>query len=126
MLLGVAAGALARRLTSVAAFLALLTGAQVAGHTVLSLTADPMMHQHTSATPMLLTHLVAIPLCALLITGSNQLYLVITSVIRAIRLLVAGPVTDLVTSALAPSPERRPLVGVFAPGGIGVRGPPAI
>lgn len=93
---------------------------------MLSLTADPMMHHHESTAPMLLTHLVAIPLCALLIAGSNQLYTVITSVIRTLRLLVAGPVVDLVRPGLAPAPQRRPLFGVFAPGGIGVRGPPAI
>lgn len=127
VLLGVAAGSLARRLESVVSFLALLTGTQVAGHVVLSLTAGPMAHHHDeSSAPMLVTHLVAIPLCALLIAGSNQLYTVITSVIGVLRLLIAGPVTDLTRSAPAPWPERRPLVGVFAPGGIGVRGPPAI
>lgn len=126
VVLGVAAGAIARRIGSVISFLLLLTGVQITGHVVLSLTADPMMHHHGSAAPMLLTHLVAIPLCALLIAGAAQLYRIITSVVRTLRLLVLGPVPDLVRAGLAPSPSRRPLVGVFAPGGIGVRGPPAI
>jgi hypothetical protein len=126
VVLGLAAGALSRRLSSVLAFGALLTGAQLAGHQVLSLTADPMTHAHSSTNAMVATHLVAIPACALLIAASGRLYSVITSVIATLQFLVAGPVTDLTRFFLQAPPQRRPLVGVFAPGGIGVRGPPAI
>lgn len=125
-LIGLAAGALSRRLASGLSFIALLTGAQLAGHVVMSLTADPMAHGHSSMVPMAATHLVAIPLCATLIAVSNRLHAVITSVIRTLQYLVAGPVADLTRAVLTTSPQRRPLVGVFAPGGIGVRGPPAI
>ncbi|ORM34940.1 hypothetical protein BFL43_10425 [Williamsia sp. 1135] len=126
VVIGVAAGALAHRLSSMVAFVALLTGAQLAGHTVLSLTADPMAHAHSSTTSaMATTHLVAIPVCALLIAGSGRLYSVITSVIRTLRFLVAGPITDLTRFVVTTAPQRRPLVGVLAPGGVGLRGPPA-
>jgi hypothetical protein len=108
------------------AVVAVLTGAQIAGHVLLSLTAGPMVHQHESAVPMLLTHLIAIPLCAALIAGGASLHQVITSVLATVRRLVAEPVTEPRRAALPPSPHLRPLVGVFAPGGIGVRGPPAI
>jgi hypothetical protein len=84
-----------------------------------------MVHQHASAAAMLLTHLVAIPLCAVLIAGGTSLYEVITSVLAVVRRLVAEPVARPHKAGLPPSPQLRPLVGVFAPGGIGVRGPPA-
>ncbi len=125
VVIGVAAGALSHRLTSMAAFVALLTGAQLAGHTVLSLTADPMAHTHSSTAAMASTHLIAIPICALLIAGSGRLYSVITSVIRTLRFLVAGPITDLTRFVVTSAPQRRPLVGVLASGGVGLRGPPA-
>lgn len=125
VVIGIAAGALSRRLGSIVAFGALLTGAQLAGHTVLSLTADPMAHGHSSTTAMAATHLVAIPVCAALIAGSSRLHSVITSVIRTLHFSVAGPIPDLTRFVAATAPQRRPLVGVFAPGGVGLRGPPA-
>lgn len=125
LLVGVVAATLCRRLNSPLALLAVLTGAQIAGHILLSATADPTAHAHGSQTLMLVTHLIAIPVCALLIAGGTSLYGVITSVLAVVRRLLGGPVAELASSNLPPSPHLRPLVGVFAPGGTGVRGPPA-
>lgn len=125
LLVGVVAATLCRRLNSPLALLAVLTGAQIAGHILLSATADPTAHAHGSQTLMLVTHLIAIPVCALLIAGGTSLYGVITSVLAVVRRLLGGPVAELASSNLPPSPRLRPLVGVFALGGTGVRGPPA-
>ena len=125
LLVGVVAATVCRRLNSPLALLAVLTGAQIAGHMLLSATADPMAHAHGSQTLMLVTHLIAIPVCALLIAGGTSLYGVITSVLAVVRRLLSGPVAELASSHLPSSPHLRPLVGVFAPGGTGVRGPPA-
>jgi uncharacterized protein (DUF2062 family) len=125
LLVGVVAAALCRRLNSPLALLAVLTATQIAGHMLLSATADPMPHAHGSQAVMLVTHLIAIPVCALLIAGGTSLYGVITSVLAVVRRLLGGTVAELGSSNLPPSPHLRPLVGVFAPGGTGVRGPPA-
>jgi hypothetical protein len=127
MLLGVAAGAMSRHLSTATGFLALLTGTQVAAHVALSATAAPMTMSHQSSTStMLITHLIAIPLCALLISGAGRLYEVITSVLRALRVLISAPVTDRNSSGAQHTPAPEPLITLIALGGTGVRGPPAI
>lgn len=126
ILLGVAAGAVGRQLTTAAGFLTLLTGTQVAAHVSLTVTAAPMAMPHQSSTStMLITHLIAIPLCALLISGAGRLYDVITSVLRALQILIGAPVTDRNRPGTQHTPAPEPLITLIALGGTGVRGPPA-
>lgn len=127
ILLGVAAGALSRQLTTAAGFLVLLTGTQIAAHVCLTAAAEPAaMPHHSNTGAMLITHLVAIPLCALLISGAGRLYQVITSVLQALEFLIGVPITDRNRPGAQQTPAPEPLITLIAPGGIGVRGPPAI
>lgn len=127
ILLGVAAGALSRQLSTAAGFLVLLTGTQVAAHVCLTAVTEPTSMAHQSNTgAMLITHLVAIPLCALLISGAGHLYQVITSVLRALEFLIGVPITDRNRPVTQQTPAPEPLITLIALGGIGVRGPPAI
>ncbi|GAB86809.1 YtxH domain-containing protein [Gordonia rubripertincta] len=109
-----------RRLVPAAASAAgVLTAAQVASHWSLAADAAHVTHD-APALPMLLTHLVAIPLSAVLIVVGAQLLAVIGSVIASLTPPAAPrvPGTPLVfwtRPAVVPGP---------AVGGTGVRGPP--
>jgi len=126
MLLGAAAGALSKHLMTAAGFLVLLTGTQVAAHISLTAVAEPTTMTHQSNTgAMLITHFIAIPLCALLISGADRLYRVITSVLRGLGFLIGAPITDRNRPGTGQTPAPEPLITLITPGGTGVRGPPA-
>ncbi|MCK8616182.1 YtxH domain-containing protein [Gordonia sp. C13] len=108
-----------RLVPAAAAATSVLTAAQVGSHGALAADAAHVTHD-APALPMLLTHLVAIPLSAVLIVVGAQLLAVIGSVIAsltppvALRIPGASPVFWTQPAVLA-----GPAVG-----GTGVRGPP--
>ncbi|MFE0752151.1 YtxH domain-containing protein [Gordonia sp. NPDC058843] len=109
-----------RFLTAAASTTLVLTAAQVASHWALALDAGHAAHG-TSTLPMLLTHLVAIPLSAVLIVAGAHLLASVGSVIRSLM-----PPVALAARPAAPVFWTQPWVPA-APAlcGTGVRGPPA-
>ncbi|MHC3004727.1 YtxH domain-containing protein [Gordonia sp. GN26] len=96
-----------------------LTAAQIASHWSLAADAAHVTHD-APALPMLLTHLVAIPLSAVLIVVGAQLLAVIGSVIASLT----PPVALRVPGASPVFWTRPAVVAGPAVGGTGVRGPP--
>lgn len=120
---GVAAMLLAPRrrrfLTAAASTTAILSVAQVASHWALGFDAGHAAHD-TSTLPMLLTHLVAVPLSAVLIVAGAQLLGSIGSVIRSLV-----PPVALAARPALPVFWTQPWVpAATALCGTGVRGPP--
>ncbi|MFL1597270.1 YtxH domain-containing protein [Gordonia amicalis] len=109
-----------RRLApATASAVGILTAAQVAGHW--SLAADAAHAGHDApALPMLLTHLVAIPLSAVLIVVGAQMLAVIGSVIASLM----PPAALLAPGARPVFWTQRGVLAAPPVGGTGVRGPP--
>ncbi|MCR5977910.1 YtxH domain-containing protein [Gordonia jinghuaiqii] len=109
-----------RRLVPAAASTtAVLTAAQVACHATLTVDAGHAVHA-PSALSMLITHLLAIPLSAVLIVVGAHLLASVGSVIRSF----VPPVTSRAPAAPRTFWTQPLLLAVPALGGTGVRGPP--
>ncbi|AZG45667.1 YtxH domain-containing protein [Gordonia insulae] len=101
----------------------LLTSAQIGSHLAFTVGQPPMAMHHDAVLPMLLTHLVAVPLGAVLIVVASSLLAILTSTIW--RLVPPPPI--------APAPVVLPIrwADPWVPagpvvGGTGVRGPPVL
>ncbi|MGC4962724.1 YtxH domain-containing protein [Gordonia sp. DT101] len=116
-----------RRRSATAATLStagLLTLAQIASHLSLMAVQTPSAAMHHDALlPMLLTHLIAIPLSAGLIVAAAGLLRALTSTVRCLfpppRFAASPPVVPV--RWVAPYLYTGVVVG-----GVGVRGPPAL
>ncbi|SDU59849.1 hypothetical protein [Gordonia westfalica] len=108
-----------RLLPATASAVGVLTAAQVASHWSLAADAAHVTHD-APAMPMLLTHLVAIPLSAVLIVVGAQLLAVIGSVIASLT----PPVALRVPGARPIFWTQPAVLAGPAAGGTGVRGPP--
>ncbi|MFQ6392591.1 hypothetical protein ACLMAJ_04005 [Nocardia sp. KC 131] len=98
---------------------------QTIGHLALSLSPGHHHNTPTGAT-MLITHLIAIPVGALLIHGAERaISVAASSAQRAVDVLGAGPLTPHAPAFTAsPGPVPTPKRLLFS-SGIGTRGPPA-
>ena len=103
-----------------AAAVAALTSAQVAIHGALAADATHVAHGGAPV-GMLVTHLVAIPVSALLIVVGAQLLAVVGSVVRSLT----SPTIARVPASVLLLRTQSPAAAGPAVGGAGVRGPPA-
>lgn len=121
--IGVTVGSLRNR-RGIADVMVLLAVGQGVGHTALSMSPEHQHGTHLSSV-MLVAHLIAIPVGALLIRGAEiavvRVLSSLTRAVRALRILLAAPDAAIAVAPADEAPARpRPLLS----SGIGTRGPP--
>ena len=124
ILVGVALGGGRRRSATAATIIAIaaLTVAQIGAHVALTVGQAATGMHHDAVGPMVLTHLVAIPVSAVLLVAAAGLLGALTSTIRGLSPLprIAAPAVRVVRW------DAPDLVTDLVVGGVGVRGPPAL
>ncbi|WP_016933498.1 hypothetical protein [Rhodococcus sp. R1101] len=98
--------------------LVLLAGGQAATHVTLTVVAPG--HEHMSVS-MLAAHMIAVVVCALLLTAAVRVYAACGTALRTV--LMRGPGVDA-PAVLAPTSSTDRLVWGRAPPAISRRGPP--